>query len=170
MRFWGGWFRIACLVLAAAALLSCASATPPPTLLLEQHTLRMPLTVKPNGSVSFAERPPLTGHIDLSPVFAAEGKGAASSPGTSVQVMMFYGRFYVVADGFHSLWELTPVPGTSTASYRSISLVPESGRKTIQGVRLSRYGSSQSSCLRIDRKDSDPLFITRKGQVSGACP
>jgi len=144
-----------------------------PTLTLEEHSLRMPLTVSPGGSVSFAEKPPLTGHIDLSPILAEERKTASPPPGggsTAVQVMMFYGRFYVVADGFHSIWELTPIPGTSSASYRSIPLTSDSEPKLLRGVRLSRYGSSESSCLRIDRKDAAPVFITAKGTTSDVCP
>jgi hypothetical protein len=158
------------LFLAGAAGTSCAPMSHAPTLTLEQHTLRIPLTVGPDGSVSFAERPPLTGHIDLAPILAAEGRGDRPPSGSSVQVMMYYGRFYVVGEGFHSVWELTPRPGTSTAAYRSIRLAPERGGKALNGVRLSRYGSSRASCLRIDWKDSGPVFITSKGEVSDACP
>jgi hypothetical protein len=85
-------------------------------------------------------------------------------------MMMLYGRIYVVADSFHAVWELTPRPGTSLASYRPIPLDLGTGQTALKGVRLSRYGSSRSSCLRIDRKDGHPAFITPQGEVSGACP
>ena len=169
MKFRPGALSIACLALIAAGT-SCVPVVHRPTLTLEQHTLRMPLTVKADGSVSFAERPPLTGHLDLSPVLAAEGKKGTSAPVGAVQVMMYYGRFYVVGEGFRRVWELTPLPGTSTATYRAIPLPGKADGKTLTGVRLSRYGSSESSCLRIDRRGSGPAFITEKGTVSGVCP
>ena len=161
--------RLVCLLLAAAVASACATVESQPTLTLEQHTLRIPLKVGANGSVSLAEQPPLTGRMNLTPILEAEGFDASPSSVT-VQVMMYYGRFYVVADGFHSLWEITPRPGTSTASYRRIPIAPDTADSVLKGSRLSRYGSSRSSCLRLDRKDSTPLFISSRGEVSRVCP
>jgi len=161
--------RFSCIVLTAAVLSSCATVERQPTLTFEQHTLRIPLTVAANGSVSLAQQPPMTGRIDLSPILDEE-RNEASVPFKTVQVMMFYGRYYVVADGFRSVWELTPRPGTSTASYRRIPVPLESGESALTGCRLSRYGPSQSSCLRLDRKGTDPIFISARGEVSHACP
>ena|GEM_PF-2072987 len=162
--------RLVCLLLAAAVASACATVESQPTLTLEQHTLRIPLKVGANGSVSLAEQPPLTGRMNLTPILEAEGFDASSTTVTTVQVMMYYGRFYVVANGFHSLWQITPRPGTSTASYRRIPITPDSDESVLRGSRLSRYGSSQSSCLRLDRKDAAPLFINPRGEVSRACP
>jgi hypothetical protein len=162
--------RLVCLLLAAAVALSCATTGSQPTLTLEQHTLRIPLKVGANGSVSLAEQPPLTGRMNITPILEAEGFDASSTTVTTVQAMMFYGRFYVVADGFHSLWEITPRPGTSTASYRRIPITPDATESVLKGSRLSRYGSSQSSCLRLDRKNATPLFINSRGEASHVCP
>jgi hypothetical protein len=162
--------RLCCLLLTAALASSCATVKSQPTLTLEQHTLRIPLTVAANGSVSLAERPPLTGRMNLTPILEEEGFHASPTTVTTVQVMMYFGRFYVVADGFHSLWEITPRPGTSTASYRRIPIPLKTAESVLKGSRLSRYGSSQSSCLRLDRKDAAPLFISSRGEVSSVCP
>jgi hypothetical protein len=159
-----------CLLLAAAAVSSCATPGHQPTLTLEEHTLRMPLAVGANGSVSLAQQPPMTGRIDLSPILEQERTETSPATVAAVQVMMHYGRFYVVADGFRSVWELTPRPGTSTASYRRIPIPLEAGESAMKGCRLSRYGSSQSSCLRLDRKGAKPVFVSARGEVSRACP
>ena len=162
--------RLGYLLLTVAFASSCATVQNPPTLALEQHTLRIPLKVGANGTVSLAEQPPLTGRIDLSPILGEEGIDTSPKTTTAVQVMMLYGRYYVVADGFHSVWEITPRPGTSTASYRRIPVALLEGDSTLKGSRLSRYGSSKSSCLRLDRRNASPLFINSRGRVSRDCP
>jgi len=158
-------------LLIAAATLSCA--TPPavqPTLMLEQHSLRIPLTLEADGTVLLAERPPLIGRLDLSPILRAEGVNPGVPPNGKVQLMMHYGRLYVVGDSFHALWEITPQPGSTTASFRPIPVVRESGPGAMKDVRLSRYGSSQSSCLRLDWAGGKPVFITPKGDIRDDCP
>jgi hypothetical protein len=163
--------RLGFLLPWAMVMAACASAPrQSPTLTFEQHTLRIPLKVGTDGSVSLAQEPPLSGRIDLAPILEAEGIRVPVTTATRVQVMMFYGRYFVVADGFRSVWELTPAPGTSTASYRRIPLALESGSSGLKGPRLSRYGSSQSSCLRIDRTNGDPVFIGHSGEISRGCP
>jgi len=108
--------------------------------------------------------------MNLTPILEAEGFQVSPKTVTTVQVMMYYGRFYIVADGFHSLWEITPRPGTSTASYRRIPVTSDATESVLKGSRLSRYGSSQSSCLRLDRKNATPVFIDSRGEVSSVCP
>ena len=105
-----------------------------------------------------------------------------------VQLMVHYGRFYVVAEGFRSIWEITPRPGLSTASYRPIPIVTDAGSRSATGAkaavpartesgarplrdpRLSLFGSSGSSCLRLDRANGPPVFITPEGAAANACP
>ena len=189
------------LLLLATVVSGCATApAAPPTLAFEEHTLRIPLTVQANGSVSLAESPPLIGRIDLSPILQAEGVRVTGKPQPTVQVLVHYGRFYLVAEGFRSIWELTPRPGMDTASYRPIPITADAGPKPETGVksrtgpmtapgakpgpgarpdpgvrpvrdpRLSRYGSSRSSCVRLDRANGPPVFITPKGEAANACP
>lgn len=160
------------LVLAPLLALTfgCATTGSQPTLAFEEHTLRIPLTVQANGSVSLAESPPLIGRIDLSPILQAEGISAAAKTRPAVQMMVNYGRFYLVGEGFRSIWEITPQPGSSTASYRPIPISAEGGAKPVRDPRLSRYGASRSSCLRLDRTNGPPLFITPKGETANACP
>jgi hypothetical protein len=148
----------------------CATTETQPTLSFEEHTLRIPLTVQANGSVSLAQSPPLIGRIDLSPILRAEGISAAAKTRPAVQMMVNYGRFYLVGEGFRSIWEITPQPGSSSASYRPIAVVADGAAKPVREPRLSRYGSSQSSCLRLDRTNGPPLFITPKGEAANACP
>ena len=150
-----------------------ACASPPvqqPTLTLEHHSLRMPLTIETDGTVLLAERPPLVGRIDLSPILRAEGVQPGTAPRTTVQVMMHYGRVYVVANAFRSIWEITPNPGTTAAAFRPIPVVRESDPEPMKSVRLSRYGSAQSSCLRLDRVGGTPVFITPEGEARDDCP
>jgi hypothetical protein len=183
------WLHPAGLVLLGALVPGCATAPePPPTLTFEEHTLRIPLTVQANGSVSLAESPPLIGRIDLTPILQAEGVRAGALPKPVVQLVVHYGRFYVVADGFRSIWEITPQPGLTTASYRPIPIVagagaqPGTGKKAevpartdagarpVRDPRLSRYGSSRSSCVRLDRANGPPIYITPKGEAANDCP
>jgi hypothetical protein len=163
--------------LAAAAGLSCAtpggpSSSPAPsspvtTLTYEQHSLRIPIQIEPNGQASFAEKPPLSGRIDLAPVLRAEGLAGKT---VAAQAMLHYGRLYIVADAFRSIWEITPRPGSSVASYRSIPVPGLSASSHLKDARLSRFGSAGASCLRLDRAGGDPLFITPAGAARNACP
>src|SRR5262245_66576401 len=111
-----------------------------------------------------AERPPLVGRIDLSPILNAEGVQPGTRTRAKVQLMMHYGRLYVVADAFRSIWEITPHPGSTTASYRPIPVVRDTHEAPLKDVRLSRYGSARSSCLRLDRAAGRPVFITPGGE------
>jgi hypothetical protein len=163
--------RLGLLLLSTVVATACASSIRPASMLtFEQHTLRIPLKVSTDGSVSLAQEPPLSGHIDLTPILQAEGIPVPITTPTRVQIMMHYGRYFVVADGFRSVWEITPLPGTVTASYAAIPVPLRSGQSGLKGARLSRYGSSKSSCLRIDRTNGDPIFISHSGEVSHACP
>ncbi len=65
--------QVPLLLLLAAAGSSCATQSVEQTLTLEQHSLRIPLTLAADGTVMLAERPPLVGRIDLSPILKAEG-------------------------------------------------------------------------------------------------
>src|SRR2546425_11723217 len=148
--------RISLLLLLAAAGSSCATQSVEQTLTLEEHSLRIPLTLEADGTVMLAERPPLVGRIDLSPILKAEGVLPGARTRATVQLMIHYGRLYVVADTFRAIWEITPRPGTTLASYRSIPVVQDAGQDAMENVRLSRYGSAQSSCLRLDRAGGSP--------------
>jgi hypothetical protein len=157
-------------LLIAIAALSCATPAVQPTLMLEQHSLRIPLTIEADGTVLLAERPPLIGRIDLSPILRAEGIEPGTPAKSTVQIMMHYGRLYVVADSFRAIWEITPRPGTTAASFRSIPVVSGTGQEPMRNVRLSRYGASQSSCLRLDWAGGKPVFITPSGDARNDCP
>jgi hypothetical protein len=155
--------------LACALLAACATAAAPgPTLTWEMQTLRMPLHIDGNGTASLAAFPPLTGRLDLSPILAAE-KVPAGQP-VPAQVMLHYGRLYLAADGFRSVWEITPSPGTASAAYRPIPISRGPSKERLKDVRLSRYGSSEASCLRLDRAGGRPVFITPKGEARDECP
>lgn len=162
--------RMSLLVALGAACSSCATPPVQPTLTLEQHSLRIPLTLEADGTVILAERPPLVGRIDLAPILSAEGVAPGSRTRATVQLMMHYGRLYLVADAFRAIWEITPQPGTSKASYRPIPVIRDPGQEPMKDVRLSRYGSSRSSCLRLDRAGGSPVFITSSGDARDDCP
>jgi len=165
--------RLALLLSMAVLLLSCATTgittTSQPTLMLEQHSLRIPLTLEADGSVTLAERPPLVGRLDLSPILKQEGVQPGEKTRPTIQLMMYYGRLYVVADAFRNLWEITPRPGTTAASYRPIAVARDQGSGPLKGVRLSRYGSDRASCLRLDRTTGAPIFITAAGEARDDC-
>ena len=158
------------LLLIVAAGSGCATQPVQPTLTLEEHSLRIPLTLEADGTVMLAERPPLVGRIDLSPILTAEGIQPGATKRGTVQLMMHYGRLYVVADAFRAIWEITPRPGTTAASYRPIRVIREAGDEPMRDVRLSRYGSAGSSCLRLDRAGGSAVFITPTGEARDACP
>jgi hypothetical protein len=158
------------LALLIAAGTSCATSEPRPTLTLEQHSLRIPLTVGSDGAVSLSESPPLVGRIDLVPILNAEKIPFGGGRTVKVQLVVHYGRIYVVGASFHSVWEITPRAGTSTASYRPIPAPRNVARAAVREVRLSRYGSAGSSCLRVDGFGADPFFITEAGDIRDVCP
>jgi hypothetical protein len=168
---------LVCLV--AAAGLSCATggapgstgsaspaSTPTSTLTYEQNTLRIPIRIEASGLASFAEKPPLSGKIDLTPIVRAEGLAGRT---VAAQAMLHYGRLYVVADEFRSVWEITPHPGSSVAAYRSIPVPRLAPPGRLKDARLSRYGSPSSSCVRLDHAGG-VLFITADGETRDACP
>jgi hypothetical protein len=140
---------------------------PNATLTYEQNSLRIPIRIEATGAASFAEKPPLSGRVDLAPVLAAEGLAGKTVP---AQAMLHYGRLYVVADSFRALWEITPRPGTSTAAYRSIPVPHLGNAARLRDVRLSHYGSAKASCLRLDHAGGAPLFITPEGEPRDDCP
>jgi hypothetical protein len=161
--------QLCSLLLALATASACAKPIQRATLTLEQHSLRMQLHVGKDGTIQLAEQPPLTGRVDISPILQAEGIPLAKRPAT-VQGMIHYGRLYLVADGFHALWEITPHPGSTAALYRAVPISKGQTRAALRNVRLSRYGSSGSSCLRIDRPEADPVFLTARGTLAHDCP
>ena len=165
--------------LVAATALSCATggaphstggparpASTPSTLTYEQNTLRIPIRIEASGQASFAEKPPLSGKIDLTPIVRAEGLAGKT---VAAQAMLHYGRLYVVADDFRSVWEITPHPGSSVAGYRSIPVPRLAAAGRLKDTRLSRYGSPSSSCVRLDHAGG-VLFITPDGEARDACP
>ncbi|HET8946891.1 MAG TPA: hypothetical protein VFQ07_07900 [Candidatus Polarisedimenticolia bacterium] len=169
---------LVCLV--AATALSCATggapgptggaphpaSTPISTLTYEQNTLRIPIRIEPSGQASFAEKPPLSGKIDLAPIVRAEGLAGKT---VAAQAMLHYGRLYVVADDFRAVWEITPRPGSSIAGYRSIPVPRLTAAGRLKDARLSRYGPPSSSCVRLDHAGG-VLFITPDGEARDACP
>jgi len=166
---------LVCLV--AAATLSCATGGAPrststskptstSTLTYEQNTLRIPIRIEASGQASFAEKPPLSGKIDLTPIMRAEGLAGKT---VAAQAMLHYGRLYIVADDFRSVWEITPRPGSSAAAYRPIPVPHLAAAGHLKDTRLSRYGSPGASCVRLDHAGG-VLFITPDGESRDACP
>ena len=153
----------------AALLLLFTGLAPPgcshhrraPSLALEQHSLRLSLSVAPDGTANLAERPPLLGRIELRPILESEG----TTP-DSVQMLLHAGRYYLWADGFRNVWEITPLPGSTEATYRPVRISQESS----SGVRLSHYGSAGSGCVRLDAPGHGVRFISNQGEVHETCP
>jgi len=161
----------ACLLLLLMAVPSgCVKHLPSSSLPFEQHTLRIQLTLDGDGFAALAQYQPLTGRIGLKPILEAEGMWPSPSRKTTVQLLVNYGRFYVVAEGFRAVWEITPKPGTSGATYRPAVTLAEAQAPAPKGVRLSRYGPSGSSCLRIDREGGPAIYVTYEGKVNDRCP
>src|SRR5207247_8288768 len=94
--------RISLLLLLGAAGSSCATQSVGPTLTLEQHSLRIPLTLEEDGTVMLAERPPLVGRIDLSPILKADGAQPGAGTSGTVRLMVHYGRVCVLVYAFCS--------------------------------------------------------------------
>ena len=146
----------------------CAHPGPPPSLLFEHHTHRIPLTVDAGGMAQLAEHHPLAGRIDLGPIFAAEGMVPVAEESTNLQMLVHYGRFYLAADGFRSVWEVSPAPGSPTASYRPIPVV-DAAAPPMREVRLSRFGPAEAACVRIDRAGGETVFIDALGEIHAIC-
>src|SRR5580765_2987141 len=161
------------LLLILIVLSGCAKRLPSSSSLslpFEQHTLRVQLVLDGDGFAALVQYQPLAGRIGLRPILEAEGMWPSPSPKTTVQLLVNYGRFYVVAEGFRAVWEITPTPGASGAAYRPAARLAEAQAPAPRGVRLSRYGASGSSCLRIDRADGPTVYVTAEGKVDDRCP
>jgi len=153
-----------------AIISSCAHPVQSPSLPFEQHTLRVHLDVDGEGFAALSAYEPLIGRIGLRRILEAEGMWPrAGEKRISVQLLVHYGRFYVVAEGFKAVWEITPKPGTADAAFRpAVSLADRAGTPA-RGVRLSRYGSARLSCLRIDRDNGPAVYITSLGKADDHC-
>ena len=163
--------RAGLLLLLVASFPGCArSVLSPSSLQFEQHTLRVELALDRDGSAALAQYQPLVGRIDLRPILEAEGMWPSPRAGMTVQILVNYGRYYVVSEGFRTVWEITPKPGTSGASYRPAVRLAERDVPSPKGVRLSRYGSSGSSCIRIDREEGAAVYVTAGGETHDRCP
>jgi hypothetical protein len=163
--------RAAPLLLLVATFPGCARPVQSlSSLPFEQHTLRVQLALDRDGSAALAQYQPLVGRIGLRPILEAEGMWPSPHAGMSVQLLVNYGRYYVVTEGFRSVWEITPKPGTSGASYRPAVRLAEPGQPAPKGVRLSRYGASGASCIRIDRQEGPAVYVTAGGESHDRCP
>jgi hypothetical protein len=149
------------LGLAAAGCLLSAPARLP-TLSMVEHGLRINLPVLADGWVEITSGPARTGRLDLAPILAAE----AGTPPATIQCLVHYGRFYFLADGFRNVWEVTPRPGTTTATYRP---VPVDSDHPLAGARLSGYGPEGRACVRVDQVGAEPKFIHPGGSARGHC-
>lgn len=155
-------------VLAGAAVLvlltGCASRgsvqNTEPQLELEQGSFRMMTVVEPDGTVSLARNAPLLGRLEIAPIIEAEGTAVAN-----VQIMVHRGRYYITADEFLNIWEVSPSPGETQAVYRPIAVSGEA----LAGVRLSRFGSPERVCVRVDLENAGPYYINSKGKIDDEC-
>ncbi len=154
-----------CLVpLLALAAAGCLMAGPAglPRLAMVEHGLRLEMEIPADGWVDLEPGPSRAGRLDVNPILAAED----SAPPAILQGLRHYGRYYFLAEGFRHVWEVTPRPGTATATYRPVA-VADDGLPA--GARLSAYGPQGRACVRLDRPDLDPLFIPPGGQARDHC-
>jgi hypothetical protein len=113
-----------------------------------------------DGSILLTQRVQLLGHIDAAPIFASEGASAES-----VQLLLHEGCYWITAAGFGNVWRVEPEVGSTRATYRAIPLPdPAAGP-----VRLSRWGQSDRSCVRLDAEHGGPWFVRSTGEIVDAC-
>ena len=134
---------------------------PNATLFLDQSSFRMTLPVDRGGTVHLSDQAPFQGRLDAAPILKSERSRAGT-----LQVMLHLGRFYILGEGFGHLWEVAPVGGTRTASYRPITLP----RGSFARARLSRYGQADRACLRLDSDTGPPWFLGADGTFHDRCP
>jgi hypothetical protein len=155
----------ACLaVVVGLASTGCALRKPGearlPELGIEHGSFRIEAPVDTDGSILLTQRVQLLGHIDAAPIFASEGASAET-----VQVLLHDGCYWIAAEGFGNVWRVEPEAGTARATYRAIPLPdPAAGP-----VRLSRWGASDRSCVRLDAEHGGPWFVRSTGEIVDAC-
>lgn len=154
----------ACLAAALGLATGCAVHRSAPNALaqldLEHGSWRIEAPVDAGGSILLTQRVQLLGHIDATPIFAAEG----ARP-TTVQLLLHEGCYWVAADGFRNLWRLAPQAGTTRATYSAVALPdPAAGP-----VRMSRWGTRERSCVRLDAERGGPWFVRSTGEIVDAC-
>jgi len=121
----------------------------------------MSMDVATDGSVDLSEQTPLMGRIDVGPILDAEDREVRT-----VQVLLHEGRYYITADGFRNLWEVTPTPGLSVATFRPIFV----SDLPLSDVRITRYGPAGSPCVRVDAtKIGGPWFLNDEGELRDRC-
>ena len=159
------WFGAAGLAVGVGlASTGCALRKPAeerlPALRIEHGSFRIQAPVDIHGSILLTERVQLLGHIDAAPIFASEGTTAES-----VQVLLHDGCYWITAEGFGNVWRVEPQMGTPRATYRAIPLPdPAAGP-----VRLSRWGGSDRTCVRLDAERGGPWFVRSTGEIVDAC-
>lgn len=158
-----GWLIIAVTV-GLSAVTGCSPRRSPeaesPRLQMEQGTFRMMAAVEPDGTVRLARHAPLLGHVAIAPILEAEGV-----PVTEVQVIGHRGLFYLTAEAFTRIWEISPQPGGTQAAFRPI---PVSG-EALSGVRLSRFGEAGTVCVRVDLDGAGPFYVNSRGRLDVLC-
>ena len=112
----------------------------------------------------------LVGRLDLKPIFESEGFSRVPGTTKNLQMLIHFGRFYVTGDGFRSVWEVSPNLGVASGEYRAIPILPKDSPRPMKNVRLSRYGSAESICVRVDRTGGKAVFIDTEGKVDASCP
>ena len=162
--------RVTSVLVAVVTLWGCASTSRVQQTSLEFHSLRVPATLDDDATLDLSAYPPLVGHLSLSPILAAEGMKLDTEDGeTPLQIVIHYGRFYLAGDGFHSLWELTPLVGTDQAKYRPIRVLADLNAPGMSGVKLSRFRNLDAVCLRLDQADHSPMFLSADGAFNATC-
>ena len=149
-----------CVVLGGCSILQ-PKKDPVPTLTLDQGSFRMTMTVGADGSILLAEHTPLSGRIEIAPILDAEGRAVET-----VQLLLHEGRYYITADGFKNLWEVSPQPGRTLATYRPIPV----SENPMLHVRMARYGRSGRACVRLDAAGVGPWYVTDEGELHDQCP
>lgn len=159
--------RTIALLIALAAVCAASSgcllmrpADHHPTTTMDLGSFRLTMDVEPDGKLRFSGHEPLSGTLDIGTILDVETSGAES-----IQLLLHRGRYYLTSDGFRNVWEITPTPGTTDASFRPISI----RGKVLSGVRLTRYGPPGRACVRVDAEGVGPWFVTAEGEVHEEC-
>jgi hypothetical protein len=151
---------LACFALLAGCSIMTARPDGIPKLRVEQGSFRMTKEIDADGSISLTENTQLLGSIEGGAILEAEGQDVST-----VQVLFHEGRYYIVADGFRNLWQVTPEPGTGWATYRPITLPDHQ----TENVRISRYGPPERICVRVDVDGGGPWYVNGTGGLQDEC-
>lgn len=129
----------------------------------DQYSVAMNLTVDADSSVYLGDGDKFNGVLFLNPILKAENLSVSS-----VKLIQNFGKYYICADDFKSVWVIEPQADGLSGKYKAIDVTPEDKTDGLKNVNLARFGTPEKACVRF-RFNGKEIFINKKGGLNEEC-